>query len=326
MKTSKWTKMTPLIVSIVAWPCAVFGQTESTPPGSYRPWNEPANRWQKVSDVIGKNVETTSGEKLGDVDNLIVDIDSGRVISTVVKCDGKLCAVPTTALNLQGDGKKFTISSTKDQLKAYSFEKNSYPNFGDRTWASQVYSHYNQPPYWERSGKTDDMHPWYRFTSHWLKATDINGEAVKNPQGEDLGKIEDLVIDPDGARVIYAVLSFGGVLGIGDKLFAIPMSSLDPTADNKHFTLNVEKDRLKNAQGFDKKNWPNMADQRWATETHTYYQQRPYWEEPPATGEPRTMGQEREEVWVCSMHPSVRQNKSGNCTICQMALVRESKP
>ena len=86
-------------------------------------------------------------------------------------------------------------------------------------------------------------------------------------------------MDPDSGRILYSVLSFGGFLGMGDKLFAVPFHSLQLTSDNSKFTLDVDKERLKNAQGFDKSNWPNMADSRWARETHEFYRQRPYWEE-----------------------------------------------
>jgi PRC-barrel domain len=79
-------------------------------------------------------------------------------------------------------------------------------------------------------------------------------------------------------RVAYAVLSFGGFLGMGDKLFAIPWNALTLDADNERFILDVPQERLQNAPGFDKNHWPSMADQRWATEVHSYYGTRPYWE------------------------------------------------
>lgn len=336
-----WKRIPALIAAAIAFPTAAWAQTESPPkttPGAttprtatHRPWNEPASRWQKGSDVIGKDVQTVSGEDIGDVEEVIVDIDSGRVLYMIVSFEGRSCAIPPGALTLPADAKKFTVSFSKEQLKTYSFDKKDYPNFGDRDWAGQIHSHYGQTPYWERAGMpADDKHPWYRFTTRWYKGSDLIGMNVKNAQNEDLGKIEDLVMDPDGGRVIYAVLSFGGFLGMGDKMFAVPMASLDPTADNKFLTFNVDKDRLKNASGFDKKNWPNMADQRWATETHTFYNERPYWEEPSITGQTNVSRTEltKDVMWVCTGHPSVRQNQAGKCSICQMELTREqpSKP
>ena len=111
-----------------------------------------------------------------------------------------------------------------------------------------------------------------------LSASTITGDEVRNPEGEDLGKIEDIMLDMTTGKISYAVLSFGGVLGMGDKLFAIPWSALELDADNKCFVLDIEKDKLEKAPGFDKNNWPSMADNQWATHIHSYYGTRPYWE------------------------------------------------
>src|SRR3569623_2906303 len=59
-----------------------------------------------------------------------------------------------------------------------------------------------------------------------MAADTLQGDKVVNPKGENLGKIEDIMIDVASGRVAYAVLSFGGILGIGDKLFAIPWHAL----------------------------------------------------------------------------------------------------
>jgi sporulation protein YlmC with PRC-barrel domain len=110
-----------------------------------------------------------------------------------------------------------------------------------------------------------------------LAADTLTGDKVVNPQKEDLGKIEHLMIDLENGRIAYAVLSFGGFLGMGDKLFAIPWSALAVDIVEKQFILNVDKELLKRAPGFDKDHWPNMADRAWATNVFTYYGAKPYW-------------------------------------------------
>ena len=72
------------------------------------------------------------------------------------------------------------------------------------------------------------------------------------------------------------IVGVGGFLGIGSKLFAIPWNALTLDAKEKRFVLNVEKDRLKGAPGFDKNHWPDMADQSWARTIHSYYGTQPY--------------------------------------------------
>jgi sporulation protein YlmC with PRC-barrel domain len=111
-----------------------------------------------------------------------------------------------------------------------------------------------------------------------FRAKTLIGYKVKNRQGEDLGKIEELAIDPETGQIAYAVLSFGGFLGLGDKLFAIPWSALQPRHSEEVFMLDVDKEQLKNAPGFDKDKWPDMADRRWGAGVHGFYGARPYWE------------------------------------------------
>jgi len=111
-----------------------------------------------------------------------------------------------------------------------------------------------------------------------LSASTLAGDHVQNSAGEDLGKVNEIMIDIPSGKVAYAVLSFGGYLGMGNKLFALPWSALRLDEDKKCFILDVDKKKLENAPGFDKDNWPDMADTTWGTEIFSYYGARPYWE------------------------------------------------
>ena len=111
-----------------------------------------------------------------------------------------------------------------------------------------------------------------------LSASTIIGDAVENASGEHLGKIEELMIDVEQGRIAYAVLSFGGFMGLGDKLFAIPWNALRINTQEHKFVLEADKNTLEAAPGFDKDNWPDMADPSWGSDIHRYYGQQPYWE------------------------------------------------
>jgi len=104
-----------------------------------------------------------------------------------------------------------------------------------------------------------------------LSATSIIGDTVRNHQGEDLGDIEELMINLRDGCIAYAVLSFGGIAGLGDKLFAIPWKALSLRPDEHTFILDVRKEKLEDAPGFDKDNWPNMADIDWANKVNSFY-------------------------------------------------------
>lgn len=104
-----------------------------------------------------------------------------------------------------------------------------------------------------------------------MGADTLVGNDVYNRNSEDLGNIKEIMLDMRSGRVSYAVLSFGGFLGMGEKLFAVPWSALKLDTAHKRFVLNVDKDRLENAPGFDKEAWPNMADPAWVRSIHAYY-------------------------------------------------------
>lgn len=96
-----------------------------------------------------------------------------------------------------------------------------------------------------------------------LSASTLMNEPVYNRQGEKIGKIEDYMLDLDKGCVEYAVLSFGGFLGIGSKLFAIPWNAMQLDTENEAWILDVSEERLRQAPGFDKDNWPDLGDRNY---------------------------------------------------------------
>ncbi len=104
-----------------------------------------------------------------------------------------------------------------------------------------------------------------------MGAETLIGNDVYNTQEEDLGDIKEIMLDVQTGKVSYAVLSFGGFLGMGEKLFAVPWAALKLDPVNERFILDVNKEHLKNAPGFDKDHWPDMADHSWVKEVHEYY-------------------------------------------------------
>lgn len=104
-----------------------------------------------------------------------------------------------------------------------------------------------------------------------LHARTIIGYGIRNPQGEDLGKIDNLMINLQKGEVEYAVVEFGSFLGLGAKLFAIPFRELRVDTGNKVFILNREKEYLKRSPGFDKSHWPDTNDHSYFNNVNMYY-------------------------------------------------------
>lgn len=107
------------------------------------------------------------------------------------------------------------------------------------------------------------------------RASEIIGMKVKNDAGKDLGTVDDIVLDVRQGDALYFAVSYGGVLGFGDKLFAIPMQSFEWKQNDdrtNHLVLNLSEQMLKDAPGFDKNHWPNFAtDAQWRQKVDTYY-------------------------------------------------------
>ena len=110
-----------------------------------------------------------------------------------------------------------------------------------------------------------------------MTADTLVGNQVVNRQDQPLGDIEDIMLDVTQGRIAYAVLSSGGVLGLGAKLFAVPWGALTLDADRKCFILDASKESLEKAPGFDNDRWPDAADQRWHEQVHQHYGSTPYW-------------------------------------------------
>ncbi|RFU44835.1 PRC-barrel domain-containing protein [Paraburkholderia sp. DHOC27] len=110
-----------------------------------------------------------------------------------------------------------------------------------------------------------------------MAASTLGGDKVLSTEGDDIGKIKDIMLDVRSGRIAYAVLSSGGFLGIGDKLLAIPWHALTLDTARQCFRVAMSSESIRNAPGFDKDHWPSMADETWATSIHQFYGREPYW-------------------------------------------------
>jgi sporulation protein YlmC with PRC-barrel domain len=123
----------------------------------------------------------------------------------------------------------------------------------------------------ETGSAGDFRNRWYQKVTKWQKASDLVGKDAHNTKNEDIGKMSDLVVDPDGGRILYGILSFHG------KLFPVPFNAMNLTFDGKKVILDINKELLKDSIAFTDREWPNMVDANWSTEVHTVYNVQPYW-------------------------------------------------
>lgn len=113
-----------------------------------------------------------------------------------------------------------------------------------------------------------------------MTADTLTGDRVINLQGDTLGKITDIMLDVPRGRVAYAVMSSGGFLGLGEKLFALPWSALTLDPQRECFVMDASAERFKKAPGFDHDHWPSNTEfDGLDDQIHTYWNSPRYWDD-----------------------------------------------
>lgn len=110
-----------------------------------------------------------------------------------------------------------------------------------------------------------------------LSAGTLTGDEIRNKADEKLGTVEEIMIDLDQGRIAYVVMAADGFLGIGDKYFAVPWSLLEIDTENHDVVVDLDKETIEDAPGFDKDNWPDPSEVGWLNEVYVYYDVEPYW-------------------------------------------------
>lgn len=226
----------------------------------------------KASEVIGADVKDAQGEEMGEVKNLVVS-PAGDIRYAVVSWDDKLHAIPFNLLKAPevpegNDLAYFTLNVDKTKCEhAPGFSDNTWPDIQSPTWGPEIDKYY---------GTT---RPADGF--QLLKCSDLLGRDIKNMNDDELGEVKELVLDTTRARINYFVLSSGGFLGMGNKLFAVPWGAIKVTPtedkDEPKLLLDVSKDRFAKAPEFKEAEWARMRNSDYLREVYTYYGHSPYW-------------------------------------------------
>ena len=99
------------------------------------------------------------------------------------------------------------------------------------------------------------------LSNNIVRTADVIGKKIIGINQDALGKVEELVLDKQNGMVRYAVLARGGFMGIGSEFYAIPWAVLEYCTENSAFKVNISKDEIEKAPGFNKDSWPDFADQ-----------------------------------------------------------------
>ena len=254
-----------------------------------------------AESIMDDKVINTEGEELGKFDDLMIDLEEERIAYAALSFGGtlgmgnKLFAIPWRALTLRVHEHAFVLDVPKEVLKkAEGFDKDNWPATS-RESLSTMYSYYGYQPYWERGTEEGIQLPGHAVSepttrtstsaglaSGFLRASKIRGEKIFNRDGDHIGKIEDIMIDLQDGRIAYAVISHGGILGLGSKHIPIPWQAFSLRSLDNAFVVDLPKEALDKAEGLDKDKWPVTREE--LSRTFSYYKYQPYWQTGAAAG------------------------------------------
>ena len=265
----------------------------------------------KASDVIGKTVLNNQDEKLGKVEDLALDVESGRIVQVVLSTGGfigigdTLTAVPPGALHCDAAHKVLHLDADKEKLTgAPKFETSRWAEYSDSNHLAAVYRYYGEEPAfnfiqtgdavvdgqsntvstrkvdgtWDKNRLANEskcMIPASRL-GQIQKASKLMGTSVKNLQDEKLGKVENILVDLPSGRIVAVIVSSGGFLGMGDELSAVPPTALRFTTDRDTLQLDTTKEMLSAAPHFKANQWPDFAQSDYANGVYRAYKVEPY--------------------------------------------------
>jgi len=224
---------------------------------------------ERAANLFGREIIGSDNQKIGKVDNLVVDLESEHILYVVVDDSGrgKVAVVPqifgaSTGTTLQASVPKqkfegapqFTSSmDTPDQLGQASFVANVYQYFGVRPW-------------WQ--GST----PVNQGTFHNVhKLNQLIGMTVEDVNNQNIGKISNVVVDMPSSRMLYVVFLPASNLNLGDNLYAMPSDAFTMASDRKHLVTNIDRQKLAAAPHFPKNQWPSLNDPAFASQVYQYY-------------------------------------------------------
>jgi len=223
------------------------------------------------TDLEDATLVGSNGEGIGDIDDLVVDRSSGHIGFVTLKTGGVLGigaetrVVPWEALT-RTDENEFRISIASNRIEnAPQFDSSRIADLNNRQSNQRIYAYYQvQPREIIRDGQrpTDTQYASSGQKTYIL-ADGVVGSDVYNRQGEDLGSIDDLIISVNRGSTPYAIVSFGGVLGVGRDLVAVPMKAFSWDQAEERYVLDTTRERLDSAPDFDSENWDQLKDRNW---------------------------------------------------------------
>jgi len=234
----------------------------------------------KATDLIGMDVKNLENTKIGKVDELAVDLQSGRVVQIIVSAGGflgvgdKLVGIPPKSFRLDAPAKALRLDMSKETLKsAPPVELSKWEEQYQSNRVVESYTYYKQEPYF---GRPDSQTHRIIVLGRVDRASKVIGENIRNLTDQKIGEVEDLIVDVGAGRVVHAIIASGGFLGLGETFSAVPPSALKQDESRHLLQLDTTKEALTAAPHFKKSDWPHLDDPNYAQQVYRAHHVEPY--------------------------------------------------
>jgi sporulation protein YlmC with PRC-barrel domain len=230
---------------------------------------------QQATALLGKPVRTADGQVAGTTDDLLLDLNEGRVALVIAKTDRtgsqNLLAFPPAVLSYDPTTREVTAKVTAHQAQsAPAWNKTEKP---DAAQLAAIYQHFNQTPYEREKAGTE---PAAEGPHGFATLTAVNGVTVNNARGDTLGTVKDLAVALDQGLIAYVAMACSCFDDAGGKLFPVPLTAFVVKPEEKAWILELPLEVLANTPTFSEQNWPEKIERGWVEYVHVRYGRSPF--------------------------------------------------
>lgn len=223
---------------------------------------------ERGSKLIGKQVISSDNHKVGKIDNIVVDLESGHILYAVVNAGhGKVAVAPEIFREPSGNDVRATVEQQKlDSAPQYTSDIDKPDQMGKAQFVSSVYQYFGQSAWWQGQsaanvGSFNNVH----------KLSELDGTKIVNESNQTIGKVSDTSLELPKGRVLYVILNPDSSMKLGDNYYALPPNAMSWNADQKHLVCNLTREQLAGAPHFNKDNWAALSSPSFASKVYQYY-------------------------------------------------------
>lgn len=228
----------------------------------------PLSQAERAANLYGREVMSSDNQKVGKVDNVIVDLESEHILYVVLSTSkGKVAVPPQVIGQTTGNTLRANVDKAKiDAAPQFTSTIDTPQQLGEASFAFKVYQFFGTPAWWQGSTPAD------QGSFHNVhKLNQLIGMSVEDVNNQTIGKISNIVVDMPSGRLLYVVFSPGSSLNLGSNLYAMPSDAFTLSSDQKHLVTGVDRQKLAGAPHFASNSWPSLNNPTFASQVYQYY-------------------------------------------------------